>query len=87
MLSRIRHFITEKTAINIYKCMIRPHLDYIDYVIDSSSADQISKIDKLQNKAIRRIEYCFDLKKRKDIGVLQELLKRYPFAGKEIFLK
>ena len=72
ILSRIRRFITEKTAINIYKCMIRPHLDYIDYVIDSSSADRISKIDKLQNKAIRRIEYCFDLKKRKDIGVLQD---------------
>ena len=28
ILSKIRRFITEKTAVNIYKCMIRPHLDY-----------------------------------------------------------
>ena len=69
-LSRIRRFISVKTAVNIYKCMIRPHLDYIDYVIDSTSSDRVSKLDKLQNKAIRRIEYCIDKNKRKDIDVL-----------------
>ena len=40
--------------------MIRPHLDYIDFVIDSGSADRIKKLDNLQKKAIRRIEYCND---------------------------
>ena len=38
--------------------MIRPHLDYIDFIIDSSSADRIQKLDNLQKKAVRRIEYC-----------------------------
>ena len=27
----------------IYKCMIRPHLDYIDFVVESGSADRIKK--------------------------------------------
>ena len=38
--------------------MIRPHLEYIDYVIDSCTKDKIDKIDKLENRALRRIEYC-----------------------------
>ena len=53
ILSKVRRFITQKTAINIYKCMIRPHLDYIDFVVDSGTADRIKKLDRLQNKAIR----------------------------------
>ena len=43
ILSRIRRFISQKTAINIYKCMIRPHLDYIDFVVDSGACDRIKK--------------------------------------------
>ena len=50
--------------------MIRPHLDYIDHVIDSSSKENITKLDKLQNKAIRRIKYCINKDQRKDIDVL-----------------
>ena len=45
ILSKIRRFISEKTATRIYKCMIRPNLDYIDYVLDSSSADRVQKLD------------------------------------------
>ena len=67
ILSRIRRFISVKTAIQIYKC---PHLDYIDYVIDSSSNENICKLDKLQNKPIRRIKYCINIDQRKDIDVL-----------------
>ena len=52
ILSRIRRFISQKTAINIYKCMIRPHLDYIDFVVDSGAYDRIKKLDRLQDKAI-----------------------------------
>ena len=50
--------------------MIRPHLDYIDFVIESSSSDRIQKVDKLQNKAIRRIEYCVNPDRRVDIDDL-----------------
>ena len=47
ILAKIRRFITEKTAMKIYKCMIRPHLDYIDFVVESGSADRIQKLDTL----------------------------------------
>ena len=69
ILAKIRRFISKKTA--IYKCMIRPHLDYIDFVVDSSSSNRILKLDRLQDKAIRCIEYCIDKKDRKEIEVLQ----------------
>ena len=55
--------------------MIRPHLDYIDFVIDSGSADRIQKIDNLQNKAIRRIEYCMDTENRQDKKKLSDEYK------------
>ena len=34
ILSKIRRFISEKTAVRIYKTMIQPHLDYIEFVVD-----------------------------------------------------
>ena len=58
--------------------MIRPHLYYIDFVIDSASADRVNKLDNLQKKAIRRIEYCTLPANRKDIDNLQELYKIEP---------
>ena len=58
--------------------MIRPHLDYIDFVIDSGSADRISKLDTLQRKAIRRIEYCNLPANRKDIDLLHVAYKIEP---------
>ena len=75
ILSKISWFISQKTAINIYKCMIRPHLDYIDFVIDSGTSDHILKLDRLQEKAVHRIEYCTDKNARKKIAVLQEEFK------------
>ena len=71
ILAKIRRCISEKTAVKIYKTMIRPHLDYIDFVVDSSSADRIQKLDNLQKKAIRRVEYCMNKGDRSDYNVLQ----------------
>ena len=78
ILSRIRRFISEKTATRIYKCMIRPHMDYIDFVIDSGSVSRVQKLDNLQKKAIRRIEYCTLSANRKDIDTLQGLYNIEP---------
>ena len=72
VLARIRRFISENTAAKIYKSMIRPHLDYIDFVIDSSSADRVKRLNNLQNKALRRIEYCMNKENRLDYLELQE---------------
>ena len=72
ILAKIRRFISENTAAKIYKTMIRPHLDYIDFVLDSSSADRVRKLDTLQNKALRRIEYCMIKENRLAYSVLQQ---------------
>ena len=71
ILARIRQFISENTAAKIDKTMIRPHLDYIDFVIDSSSADRVKRLDTLQNKALRRIDYCMTKENRLEYPVLQ----------------
>ena len=70
ILSRIRRFITEKTAVRIYKTMIRPHLDYIDFVVDSGSSNRVQRLDRLQTKALRRIEYSINPEDRQDEKVL-----------------
>ena len=41
ILRKIRRYISEETAILIYKVMIRPHFDYGDYMIDSSTQKNI----------------------------------------------
>ena len=75
ILAKIRRFITEKTAMRIYKCMIRPHLDYIDFVVESGSADRIQKLNNLQKKAVRRVEYCTIPENRQNLDVLLEKYK------------
>ena len=72
ILAKIRRFISESTAARIYKCMIRPHLDYINFVIESGSADRVSKINNIQKKAIQRIEYCIVPENRSDLELLQK---------------
>ena len=52
--------------------MIRPHLNYIDFVIDSASADRIRKLDNLPKKAVCRIEYSLAPESRKHIETLVE---------------
>ena len=76
ILAKIRRFISEKNAVRIYKTMIRPHLDYIDFVVESGSADRVQRLDNLQKKAVRRIEYCMNAEIRQDKSVLQG---RYKF--------
>ena len=58
ILSKICCFITEKTASQMYRTMILPHLEYIDFVIESSTKEIISKMDRVEERALRRIEHC-----------------------------
>ena len=78
ILSKIRRFIKEGTAVKIYKTMIRPHLEYIDFIIESGNKDNIDRIDKLQDRALRRIEYCIDPAERVEYTVLREKYKIEP---------
>ena len=58
IMSRIRYFITDITACRIYKTMIRPHLEYVDFIIESGRKNLVNKLDRFQERALRKIEYC-----------------------------
>ena len=46
ILSKIRMFISSSTAARIYKTMIRPHMEYVDFIIESGSKVWISKLER-----------------------------------------
>ena len=71
ILCKIRRYITEKMAERIYKTMIRPHLEYIDFIVESGTKEHIEKLNKLQDKALRRIEFCKNMDERSDYDVLR----------------
>ena len=72
ILSKIRMFISSKTSAKIYKTMIRPHLEYVDFIIESGSKKLVSKLDRLQERTLRRIEYCKKPEKRKEYLELEK---------------
>ena len=54
-LQRIRSFITTKTAVEVYFALIQPHFDYCCSVWDGLGETLSTKIQKLQNRAVRVI--------------------------------
>ena len=75
ILSRIRMFISCKTAAKIYKTMIRPQIEYVDFVIDSGSKGLISKLDRFQERALRKIEFCIKPENKKTYNELEKLYR------------
>ena len=55
--SIIRRFISVKTGSLVYKVMIMPHFDYVDFVIDSAIKSKTDRLERLHKRAIRTIEY------------------------------
>ena len=77
-LRKFRRHISEITALRIYKSLIMCHMDYGDFVIDSGLKKNVDKLDKLQTKTIRCIEYQLDTDKRKDLETLYNKYKLEP---------
>ena len=57
ILYKICKFISTNTGLSIYKALIRPHLEYGDFIIDSSSKTSLDKLEKFQEKCLRLSEY------------------------------
>ena len=57
---KIRRFISQSTAILVYKQMIRPLLEYCNIIHNSGKKMKCDKIDNVQSKCIRIIENCYD---------------------------
>ena len=52
VLSKIRQFLTVKSAVLIYKSMILPYFDYGDVIYMFSSKNELDKLERLQERCI-----------------------------------
>ena len=57
MIYKIRKCLSKKTTALLYKQLVRPHLEYCDFLIDSSLKKHIDKFDNVQKRAVRTINY------------------------------
>ena len=73
-LNIMLRYISVRTALLIYKVMIMPYYDYVDFVIDSATKYKTDKLERLHKRAIRTIEYTMDMENRK---TLVELYSKY----------
>ena len=48
----LRHYLTEKSAILIYKSMLLPYFDYGDILYTFSSKNELDKLERLQERCI-----------------------------------
>ena len=52
VISKLRQFLTTKTAVLIFKSMIQPYFDYGDIIYMFASKSELSKLDRLQERCI-----------------------------------
>ena len=85
-LARIRKLLDVKTSLLIYKQTILPILDYVCILVNSSTQRKISKLQPLQNKAVKIIEKCMgyvstadkkNLHSKLNLKMLQERRKMF----------
>ena len=63
ILRKIRRYLSEETAVLIEKVMIRPHLDYGDYIIDAGIQCKIDHMEGIQDRIICTVEYQYNVDK------------------------
>ena len=52
-LVKVRNYVDESTALTIYKTMVLPSFDYVDYIWDRGNVGEAYELQLLQNKALR----------------------------------
>ena len=55
-LGKLRKFLTSDIACHIYKQTILPTAEYADLIVESGPPDKVSRLQRLQDKAIRIID-------------------------------
>ena len=53
LLSKVKRYLRDESALQIYKSMILPYLDYADVVFANSNAVDIEKLQRLQNRCLK----------------------------------
>ena len=57
MIYKLRKCLSRKTTVLLYKQLVRPHLEYCDFIIDNSLKIHVKKYDNVQNRALKTINY------------------------------
>ena len=63
MIIKLRKCLSRKTTALLYKQLVRPHLEYCDFLIDSSLRKHIDKFEKVQKRALRTINYGQEIRR------------------------
>ena len=66
-LGRIRSFISEKLALQLYKSLIVPHLDYVNVIYDAANKRDFQTLQVIQNGCLR---ICFKADPRTPVAEL-----------------
>ena len=53
LLNKIRNLLTKAASITLYKSMILPHIDYGDIIYSAANLNQLTKLQRIQNKCLR----------------------------------
>ena len=53
VFGKLRQFMSDKSASDVYKSMILPYFDYCDIIYSQTAAECLDKLQRLQNRGIR----------------------------------
>ena len=70
LLSRVK--ISNRIALLVYKTMILPFCDYADVVYNNATANELEKLQRLQNRALK---LCLGFHKREDTELVHRTAK------------
>lgn len=71
-LARISNKLTPEHRITIYKSIIAPHFEYCSSILSTSNVGEFSRLQKLQNRAMRIVLRC---KKRTHVQDMMDALQ------------
>ena len=53
LLAKMRKYLKPDVAVQIYKSMLLPYLDYVDVIYHKSNSGDLNKLQRLQNRCLR----------------------------------
>ena len=72
LLTRVRKFMSNTSALLVYKTMILPFFDYADVVYHYANAKELDKLHRLQNRALK---LCLGFHRREDTELVHRTAK------------
>ena len=53
LLAKVKKYLNNDVALQIYKSMFLPYLDYADVIFSRSNSSDLTKLQRLQNRCLR----------------------------------